>query len=309
MGRFRYVSSMQLKSLLPTNRKQIIIAGAVVLAILGGSIAGAAIYSNEQDRLATIAQAEADAKTAKKAEEMRVQKLEDDLADARSEGEALLDTARTRHEASLAFAVPAALERLTGAIEQLEIDLAEGVLSTIKKSVSSVRRQTDALGTVEDALDRQYIATLADNGDSASDIATSLRIARSECEDLDPHYADNPMGAVSNFVENRLFLDVDAITIFCPEYLPAVAVASTSFDDGNYVVTAKPSPMGTFGSDIKQGTYRTGPKESNCYWERTDRGGSTIDNGFATFAADGVTVTIYSGEGFVSDGCGIWTRQ
>lgn len=68
--------------------------------------------------------------------------------------------------------------------------------------------------------------------------------------------------------------------------------------DGDYAV----------GLEVKPGTYRTG-RVSDCYWERTTKGGDTLANDFVKNAPGGVTVTIRSSDGgFSSDGCGPWRR-
>jgi hypothetical protein len=77
----------------------------------------------------------------------------------------------------------------------------------------------------------------------------------------------------------------------------------TSMVDGTFVV----------GKDIAAGSYRVAvPSGANgvhdCYWERTGPQGATIDNDFITFAPQGPVVTVYQGEGFVSRGCGSWTK-
>ncbi|WP_449061496.1 DUF732 domain-containing protein [Planomonospora algeriensis] len=90
-----------------------------------------------------------------------------------------------------------------------------------------------------------------------------------------------------------------AITHLCPKYLPVWRKAQGGFTDGTYEV----------GKDIKAGTYRTTPGSvTDCYWERSTGGGSTIANDFVRNAPRGVRVTVQRGEGFTSEGCGIWMR-
>ena len=63
------------------------------------------------------------------------------------------------------------------------------------------------------------------------------------------------------------------------------------------------------GEEIREGTWRSEAPASDCYWERTTSGGSTIANDFVTFAKSGVTVTIKSSDGsFSTQGCGSWRR-
>lgn len=75
--------------------------------------------------------------------------------------------------------------------------------------------------------------------------------------------------------------------------------SGNTIDDGDYAV----------GVDINPGTYRTAKGMSDCYWERTTKGGATIANDFVTYAPAGVTVTIRPSDGgFSSEGCGPWKR-
>ncbi|WP_068265158.1 hypothetical protein [Janibacter limosus] len=72
----------------------------------------------------------------------------------------------------------------------------------------------------------------------------------------------------------------------------------TRFNDGTFVV----------GTDVKPGTYVVKDVE-DCYWERQDANGATIDNDFKTAAAQ-IRVTIASTDhAFVAKGCGEWTQE
>lgn len=69
--------------------------------------------------------------------------------------------------------------------------------------------------------------------------------------------------------------------------------------DGNYAVPG----------EVKPGVYVTTDSVSDCYWERVDDSGGTIDNGFVT-GAPRVKVTIESSDaGFNTEGCGSWRRE
>lgn len=76
------------------------------------------------------------------------------------------------------------------------------------------------------------------------------------------------------------------------------------------VVTAVKVGPGTrvVGQTMEPGTYKTNPGAKDCYWSRTTGGGAIIANDFVGFAPDGVSVTVYPGEGFESSNCGIWTK-
>jgi hypothetical protein len=96
-----------------------------------------------------------------------------------------------------------------------------------------------------------------------------------------------------------------AATQMCPD-APFAAklqhVASgepdTQMKDGTYTV----------GKDIAAGTYQTTGAVHDCYWERTSPQGGTIANDLITFAPQGPIVTVYAGEGFVSQRCGTWKK-
>lgn len=132
----------------------------------------------------------------------------------------------------------------------------------------------------------------------AVDHETTVAAGREVCG-LDDEYGEPP--TLASIVENRLFegdLYKAAIRHLCPKYLPLWRKAATAFDDGTYTV----------GEDLKPGTYRTARQVTDCYWERSTGGGQIIANNFVTFAPKGVTVTVRRGEGFTSNGCGIWVR-
>jgi hypothetical protein len=60
------------------------------------------------------------------------------------------------------------------------------------------------------------------------------------------------------------------------------------------------------GKEIKPGTYAVTGEIEDCYWERKDRTGETIDNHFSVEARR-VEVTIRSSDyTFTSQGCGQW---
>lgn len=62
------------------------------------------------------------------------------------------------------------------------------------------------------------------------------------------------------------------------------------------------------GKDVKPGTYAVKGNIENCYWERQNRNGDTIDNGFV-LNAKRVQVTIRSSDyAFSSEGCGNWRQ-
>lgn len=79
-----------------------------------------------------------------------------------------------------------------------------------------------------------------------------------------------------------------------------------------------PEPLRTFGpgtkrvgTDISAGTYRSGPVDDACYWERKSGFGGSFEEIIANdFTAHRTVVTIDPGDaGFESDGCGTWSND
>lgn len=96
-----------------------------------------------------------------------------------------------------------------------------------------------------------------------------------------------------------------AIRFLCPQHQAALdaalagthttSPALTEFPDGNYEV----------GVDIAPGTYEA-LDVHDCYWERVDGSGRTIDNDFVSGAPRVEVVIRASDAGFNSDGCDRW---
>lgn len=128
-----------------------------------------------------------------------------------------------------------------------------------------------------------------------------------------------PSSTVGNVMLLCAKLDTDyADTIYArPEWKKAEAAAAlTVCPDAPHaavlqeVVTAIKIGDGTkvVGQNMDPGTWKTKPGVKDCYWSRNTGGGDIIDNNFVGFAPDGVTVTVYAGEGFESSRCGTWTK-
>ena len=97
-----------------------------------------------------------------------------------------------------------------------------------------------------------------------------------------------------------------AVQYICPQFQAALSATVAGhhpplsyFGDGTYKV----------GVDIIPGTYQTADQAvQNCYWERTDANGATIDNGFVPGSPQ-VRVTIRAFDfGFHSKGCVQWQK-
>lgn len=143
--------------------------------------------------------------------------------------------------------------------------------------------------------ERALLTAMDSIGGDASD--GTLEDARLICGGDPPTINDIIDAREFGFDYSAEFMEL-AIRHLCPKYVPLINKAKNSFGDGEYTV----------GDDIKPGTYRTSPRITDCYWERSTAGGDIIANNFINNAPRGVTVTVHTGEGFTSEGCGFWTR-
>jgi hypothetical protein len=93
-----------------------------------------------------------------------------------------------------------------------------------------------------------------------------------------------------------------AAVAYCPNSpniaLLKEAVTAIKVSDGTHIV----------GKDMEPGTYQTPERAKDCYWARTQGNGDIIENDMIGFAPEGVVVTVYSGEGFESARCEVWTK-
>lgn len=120
---------------------------------------------------------------------------------------------------------------------------------------------------------------------------------REYCEYLHEHYTpENVFPNLWGAGIEASQIDVAAVRVYCPEFAPKLDMVLSGFYDGNHVA----------GHSIKAGKYRTVGAVENCYWERNNGSGGIIDTNFVTAAHNGVTVTVRAGEGFTTEGCGLW---
>jgi hypothetical protein len=130
-------------------------------------------------------------------------------------------------------------------------------------------------------------------GSASSDFFEVLE----QCAQLKPGYADEVVARM-----DWKKAEAQGALALCPD-APHAAVLrevinSVKIDDGTHIV----------GQDMEPGTYRTKPSAKDCYWSRTTGGGGIVANDMVGFASAGVTVTVYAGEGFESNRCGVWTK-
>ncbi|WP_208748645.1 hypothetical protein [Arthrobacter sp. PM3] len=117
------------------------------------------------------------------------------------------------------------------------------------------------------------------------------------CIKLDADYTDGSWDRV-----DTKKAEAKAALAMCPD-APHAAVLR----DVQALITVGPGAYDV-GKFMEPGTYRTKPGAKDCYWARTTGGGDIIANNFIGYAPDGVTVTVYAGEGFESQRCGYWTK-
>lgn len=117
------------------------------------------------------------------------------------------------------------------------------------------------------------------------------------CAKVKPDYADEVVA-----VPERRKADAAAALTVCPDAPHAAVlqqeITAVKVSDGAKIV----------GQTMEPGTWKTTAGVKDCYWSRNTGGGDIIANNFVGFAPDGVTVTVYAGEGFESSRCGTWTK-
>lgn len=145
--------------------------------------------------------------------------------------------------------------------------------------------------------EQALIDLVASKGGDVSSPMTTVQNVVLLCAKLPSDYADQ---VVTNAARRKA--EAAGALSMCPDAPHAAllteAATAVKVSDGNKVV----------GKAMEPGTYKTKPGVKDCYWSRNTGGGDIIDNNFVGFAPDGVTVTVYPGEGFESQRCAPWTK-
>lgn len=145
--------------------------------------------------------------------------------------------------------------------------------------------------------EKAIVDVVAQNGGDARIPGVTLAIVLGLCTKVDAEYPDRIMADIASKKAQA-----QAALSLCPDAPHAAAlnevVTVAKVGDGNKVV----------GTDMEPGTYKTKPSIADCYSSRNTGGGDIMANDFVGFAPDGVTVTVYPGEGFESQRCGVWTK-
>jgi hypothetical protein len=146
-------------------------------------------------------------------------------------------------------------------------------------------------------LEQPFVDLVASKGGDVSVPSSTIGKLVSLCAKLPSDYADE---VVVNTAWRKA--EAEAALAMCPDAphvgLLREALTAVKIGDGNHTV----------GQNMEPGTYRTKPGIEDCYWSRNTGGGNIIANDFVGFAPNGVTVTVYGGEGFESTRCGVWTK-
>ena len=147
------------------------------------------------------------------------------------------------------------------------------------------------------AKEQALIDLIASKGGDVSAPNSTVGKIMLMCAKLAPDFADEFVARV-----DWRRADIEGALSVCPDAPHAgvlrEALTAVKVFDGTKIV----------GKDMEPGTYRTKPSAKDCYWARTNGGGGIIANDFVSFAPDGVTVTVYPGEGFQSERCDVWTK-
>lgn len=145
--------------------------------------------------------------------------------------------------------------------------------------------------------EQKIVDFVASKGGDVSVPSATVGSVMKLCAKLDPGYADQVVARP----EWRKSEAEAALTV-CPDAPHAAVlqqeITAVKMGDGDKIV----------GQTMAPGTWKTKAGIKDCYWSRNTGGGDIIANDFVGFAPDGVTVTVYAGEGFESSRCGTWTK-
>lgn len=276
----------------------------VSVLVIGGLITGGVVMAENTKQQQIAAEAVATKKAAEEEAAAEAERQEQLAAEAEEERLSLLETGATRVDEATTFlndsaswGLPEGRIQLETAIQTLRTAIDDGKTLQLKKALDDVRKAETAVGTPEDAIDRQYDALVTANGKPGK-----VGQGQADCDRaMDGLVYDpaDPIKLADYWVEYPYNRIDEAVQFYCPELQPSVDIANKSFADGSWIA----------GQRFPAGTYKTVGSVSNCYWARTDGSGGIIDNNFINSALNGVTVTVRPGEQFETRGCGIWRQQ
>ncbi|WP_052500534.1 hypothetical protein [Arthrobacter sp. SPG23] len=170
----------------------------------------------------------------------------------------------------------------------------DGGAACTVRVVGAITSKSDLLPT-----EQKLVDVVTSKGGEVKDPGDTITRIMGLCAKVDntwgATYMDKPTTPVSR-------AEAAAALTVCPDAPHAADLQSTvnspRIVDGAFVV----------GQTMEPGTWKTKPGVKLCYWSRNTGGGAIIANDIIDFAPDGVTVTVYPGEGFKSSSCGTWSR-
>ena len=298
--------------MLGTKRRRLVtgaIAVVLILAVVGATVTVNTIDQQNRAAAAVVAQKEADRAEAQATAEAEAEQEAADaaaLVEAKASAITDADEAVAKSAEVAAWADPAVLAEVEAARLTL-IESGKGSdTGAVSRASFAVRVALDKIGTIEASQDRAYVAARA----AAGQLASSAVYGRAYCSKLTTDYPLDTDLVAFRFLMNWSGVgeDLQAISVYCPQYQPVLDSLGSRFLDGKYAVGDASSLYGTSPRTIAAGTYAMGPTQ-DCYWERSTGAGGIIANDFIGNSVSGFTVSINVGEGFSASGCGTWTKQ
>lgn len=293
-----------------------IIAGALVVAIIGTVVTVNVVQNVQQAEFAAAVKA-ADAKRQADLKAAAAKKFEEDIRDAHLEAESLLSSEKKFVDNPPAWADLAAVALVQRQYGRLELQNRADNLNELTRTITDFKVAKSKVGTEVEAAARAKVAAEKDAATKfrAAVVAAGANPPATEtdealvkdnqdfCARVKTENATNPAKTIGEFrvlnPERRV-----AVQFFCPDMQPLLDSAAYALADGNHIVGGAPDGKQV----IAGGVYNTIGPVSDCYWERHNGGGDIIDNDFITHAPDGARVTVYEGEGFSTQGCGLWLK-
>lgn len=148
------------------------------------------------------------------------------------------------------------------------------------------------------------IATIEKEAAKAANLELNqLDILWEMCADLDHLYATN---GTLNAAQQA---EANGVLMLCPDHPGAAIMANGSIEQQERNAGLRfGAGVREVNSQVQPGLYRATGEIENCYWERMDSAGRTIDNNFI-LAATQVEVTIEPTDfSFNSSSCGEWVK-
>jgi len=283
-----------------------IAAAALVVLIVAGIFIGVAV-SDANARAEEKAAAQAQAKAERIEAEKQKAEAEKQHAEALDDAKTAIDAGEARYTESETYGDPEKRNHLRSDLDALVavLDSPKPTTRELTDAVSAVKVAVQLVGTKEEHEAALVAAAEKAKDDQYATMAESLKgngmvaayDGREYCTYLHKYYTpDNVYPTLWGDAVEARQIDVAAVRVYCPEFNPKLDMVLSGFYDGDHVV----------GQTIQPGKYKTAGGVKDCYWERNNGSGEILDNNFVSAAHNGVTVTVGAGEGFTTEGCGLW---